>query len=49
MIHYRTTLMCSFRVSFPWVSPHILSEDPYTRPIVVGLSPEVAKRITFEE
>jgi hypothetical protein len=27
----------------------ILSEDPYTRPVVVELPPEVAKRITFEE
>jgi hypothetical protein len=36
-------------MSFPWVSPHILSEDPYIRPFVVELRPEVAKRITFEE
>jgi DNA-directed RNA polymerase-5 subunit 1 len=28
---------------------HILSKYPYIKPKVVELSPEVAKRITFEE
>jgi hypothetical protein len=41
--------MCYFPWAFPWLSPHILSKDPYTGPIVVELPPEVAKWITFEE
>jgi hypothetical protein len=34
---------------FPWLSLHILSEDPYIGPIVKELPPEAANRITFEE
>jgi hypothetical protein len=36
-------------VILPWFSSHILSEDPYTKPVVVELSSEVAERTTFEE
>jgi hypothetical protein len=36
-------------VILPWLSSHILSEDPYIKPVVVELSHEVAKRMTFEE
>jgi hypothetical protein len=36
-------------IFFPWLSPHILSEDPYIWPRVVELLSKVAKRITFEE
>jgi hypothetical protein len=49
MIHCRTTSMWYFLVILPWLSSHILSEDPYIGPVVVELPPEVAKRMTFEE
>jgi hypothetical protein len=41
--------MCAFLWDVPWLSPHILSKDPYIGPNVVELPPEAAKRITFEE
>jgi hypothetical protein len=31
------------------LSSHILSKDPYIEPKVLELTPEVVKRITFEE
>jgi hypothetical protein len=33
----------------PWLSPYILSEDPYLGTKAVELPSKVAKRITFEE
>jgi hypothetical protein len=41
--------MLVFLWDVPWLSPYILSEDPYLETKAVELPFEVAKRITFEE
>jgi DNA-directed RNA polymerase-5 subunit 1 len=41
--------MWVFLWDVPWLSPYILSEDPYLGTKVVELPSKVAKRITFEE
>jgi hypothetical protein len=49
MIHYQTTDEVLFSRVPSWLSLHIVSYDPYLRPKVVELPPEVAKRITIKE